>query len=240
MTRARRALAICALAAACTLPPLRGRIEVGRDPYGVFVGEGSGGSDLYAFHGTTGTVVPITFSPVGERAPALAPEGGAVLFLRSPGTVWVMNLLSGAERELELPRRAPPTERAAWSPDGRSVYTEGGGRVWRFGMPPGSAPVELRPTERASADSAFMVLLGDPAFARAELCGGDTICVTTGDRKATLAHGVTAVARWGKDSVAWVREGAMEVRPLGGGTPRIVELDPPTQVTGGISYYGGR
>ena len=40
--------------AACTLPPLRGRVEIGTDPYAVVVADGSGGADLYAIHGRTG------------------------------------------------------------------------------------------------------------------------------------------------------------------------------------------
>lgn len=235
----RRAAALGALVAACTLPPLRGRIEVGKDPYGVFVGEGSGGADLHVFHGTTGAVVPITFTPVAERAPALAPDGSAVLFLRASSAVWVMNLLSGAERELVLPRGSASAEQVAWDRDGRSAYVRAGTRTWRFAMPPGSPPVEA--SQSAEADSAFMVLLGDPAFARIAPCGADSLCaVSRAGERSPLAHRVTSPARWGRDSVAWVRNGAIEVRPLGGGSPRTVDLEPAKQVTGGISYFGGR
>ena len=234
----RRGAALCALVAACTLPPLRGRMEVGRDPYGVFVGEGSGGADLHAFHGTTGAVVPLTFSPVAERAPALAPDGSAVVFLREPASVWVMNLLSGAERELVLPRDAAPAEAAAWGPDARTVFVRAGRQTWRFSLPPGPAATEV---SSQGADSAFMVLLGSPAFASAVPCGADSLCAVNSDGATSLlADHVTAPARWGDDSVAWVRDGAIEVRPLGGGASRIVELEPRERVIGGISYFGGR
>jgi len=237
----RRAATLCAIAVACTLPPLRGRIEVGKDSYGVFVGEGSGGTDLHAFHGTTGAVVPLTCSPVAERAPALAPDGSAVLFLREPASVWVMNLLSGAERELVVPRGAGPARAAAWHADSRTVYVRAGGKVWQFALPPGAGARELPSTERGRVDSAFMVLLGDPAFATAAECGVDSLCVVTRNGENTLlAERASAPARWGRDSVAWVRDGMIEVRPLGGGAPRTVELEPRERVIGSISYFAGR
>ena len=94
-----------------TLPPLRGEIEPGKDPFVIFVGGTSqAGGDLYAVPAGGGSALPITYSGVGEMRPALAPDGGAVAFIRgaslrdtSPGTVWVMNLLNGAERQLRLP-----------------------------------------------------------------------------------------------------------------------------------------
>ena len=94
-----------------SLPPLRGHIEPGTDPFVIFVGGiGRGGGDLYAVAGSGGAAIPVTFSAVGEMRPALAPNGGAVAFLRggtlrdsTPASVWVMNLLNGAERQIALP-----------------------------------------------------------------------------------------------------------------------------------------
>ena len=57
--------------------------------------------------------IPITFSTVGEMRPALSPDGGAVAFLRAgsltdsaPVSVWVLNLINGAERQIGLPEDA--------------------------------------------------------------------------------------------------------------------------------------
>ncbi len=101
-----------------TLPPLRGQMEIGRDPYAVFVGGAGPNSDLYAVRPDGGPPVRITFTNIAELAPALSPDGGGLAFLRgtslrdsTPASVWVMNLLSGGERELVLPKGA----------DGRSV-----------------------------------------------------------------------------------------------------------------------
>src|SRR5918999_352736 len=64
-----------------TLPPLRGQIEIGRDPYAVFVGGGEHG-DLYAVRADGGAPVQITFTNVAERRPSLSPDGTRLAFLR--------------------------------------------------------------------------------------------------------------------------------------------------------------
>jgi hypothetical protein len=236
----------------CTLPPLRGRVEIGSDPYAVVVADGPGGADLYAIHGQTGEMIALTFTPVRESAPSLAPDGGAVVFLRDPAardratagrTAWVMNLLSGSERELTLPRDAAATpERVGWARDGSAAYVETSRGTWRFAMPPAGDPELVMPAGRAAADSSFMVLLGTPAFARAEPCGSPAaVCVFAGgDTGQVLAVDAADPARWGSDSVAFVREGRIHVWPLGGGAPRAVEVEPARPVTGAISYFPGR
>ena len=232
---------------ACTLPPLRGRVEIGSDPYAVIVADGSGGSDLFAIHGRTGETIALTFSPVRELAPALSPDGGAVAFLRAPAgaggggrTAWVMNLLSGAERELEPKGTAGTPQRVAWAPGGRALYLETEQGIWRYDVPPGNAPAPLAAADRAEADSAFMVLLGSPAFARAEPCGaGQGVCVISAQDTQRLAADAVSPARWGSDSVAFVREGQIQVWPLGGGAPRRVETTPAHPVTGAISFFPG-
>jgi hypothetical protein len=240
-------LLLLTMTAACTLPPLRGRVEIGSDPYAVIVADGSGGSDLFAIHGRTGETIALTFSPVRELAPSLAPDGGAVAFLREPAgvdggvrTAWVMNLLSGAERELESQATAGTPQRVAWAPDGSALYIETDRGTWRYGMPPGTAPQPLEAAHRAEADSAFMVLLGSPAFARAESCeAGEAVCVVSGQGTERLAADATSPARWGTDSVAFVRAGQIHVWPLGGGAPRRVETTPAHPVTGAISFFPG-
>lgn len=237
------------LALGCTLPPLRGKAEVGKDPYAVFVGTGPGGTDLYAFNAGTGETVAITFSPVSEKSPALSPDGATVAFLRFPpsdsaradATVWVLNLLGGGERELALPPGVAHAQRIGWARGGGAVYVATADGTWRFSMPPGSPPSRVESVARAAADSAFLVLLGDPVFARAEPCAAApaALCVAAPDTASVLAPVGSDPARWGSDSVAFVREGVIEVRPLGGGRPRVVELTPFRRVTGGLTYFPG-
>lgn len=238
------------MAAGCTLPPLRGEMEVGKDPYAVFVAEGSGGSDLYAVRPGGGVSIALTFSPVAESAPVLAPDGGSLAFLRTTGgelpTVWLMNLLSGAERALFFPEDAGASPGAlGWSRDGRTLYAETDGELWAFAVPPTGEPAAPVRGRLAAADSALAILLGDPAFARAEPC--DTVpgalCAVAGEgeseRESVMARDAAQPARWGRDSVAYVREGVIEVRPLGPGRPRRVELTPARVVTGGLTYFPG-
>ena len=155
------ALAVVGLLGGCgSLPPLRGHIEVGSDPFVVFVGGTSrAGGDLYAVPGAGGSAIPLTYSAVGEMRPALAPNGGSVAFLRgatlrdsTPGTVWVMNLLSGAEREIALPPEAAPPSRVGWNQAGTELVIQAGDRLYRSPVPPaGESAAPVPAAERVRA-----------------------------------------------------------------------------------------
>ena len=233
-------------AAAATLPPLRGQMEVGRDAYAVFVAGGAlAGGDLYAVRTEGGPVVPITFSTVGEMRPALSPDGVMLAFLRgaslrdsTPGSVWVMNLLSGAEREVELPRGAGVPRQVGWSLDGRSLVVAASAGLYTSVAPPGRLDAHAVPADgRAAAESALAVLLGRPAFARVVPCAEpDALCVA-GDTgtPGLLARGARDAARWGDDSVMFFVGDAVEIRPLGPGRARRLDWegvpDRPRQMT---------
>jgi hypothetical protein len=224
------------LAIACgTIPPLRDKIDVGRESYAIFVGGSGLSGDLYAVRGQGGPVYPITFTPVAELRPALAPGGTEVAFLRgsslrdsTPATVWVMNLLNGAERELELPQDAGRPERVAWTEDGSALMVQTSSRIYRVAAPPAKpAPMPVPPAERPAAESALAVLLGDPVFARVIPCERprDLCVVTRRGRPAILAQAASDPVRWGTDSVAFFTTGELlQIRPLARGRPRILHL----------------
>jgi hypothetical protein len=224
------------LLAACesTFLPLRGKFEVGRDPMVVFVGgDGAAGGDLYAVSTSGGRAIPITFSSVGEMRPALAPDGGAVAFLRAgsltdsaPASVWVLNLINGAERQVELPEDAGPPGQVGWTDGGRSLVIRAGGRLYLAEAPPAEGTARPVPAaQRASADSVLAVLLGRPAFARAIPCASLADLCVVGDTgsPALFAPGAREPARWGDDSVAYLEEDRLVVRPLAAGRARQVE-----------------
>ncbi|HEY3011287.1 MAG TPA: hypothetical protein VGJ36_00975 [Gemmatimonadales bacterium] len=220
------------LTACGTLPPLRGKIDVGRESYGVFVGGSGMNGDLYAVRGDGGPAFPLTFTTVAELRPALAPGGAEVAFLRglslrdsTPATVWVLNLLNGAERELRLPKGAAPPERVGWSRDGTSLVVQAGLELYRVNAPPESSdPRAVPPAERTVAESSLAVLLGDPVFARVVPCKrAEDLCVLP----RTGAPGILAQAardplRWGTDSVAFFVGELLQIRPLAKGRPRLL------------------
>jgi hypothetical protein len=228
------------LLAACesTFLPLRGKFEVGQDPMVVFVGgDGPAGGDLYAVPTSGGRAIPITFSTVGEMRPALSPDGGAVAFLRAvlragsltdsaPASVWILNLINGAERQVELPDGAGPPEQAGWTDGGRALVMRAGGRLYRAEAPPAEGVARLVPVpRRASAESALAVLLGRPAFGRAVPCANaEDLCVVGDTGSPVLfARGAREPARWGNDSVAYLEGDRLMVRPLAAGRARQVE-----------------
>jgi hypothetical protein len=213
-----------------TLPPLRGQMAIGRDPYAVFVGGEGPNSDLYAVRPDGGPPVRITFTNVAELAPALSPDGGGLAFLRgasltdsTPASVWVLNLQSGGERELVLPKGAGRPIEVGWELPGESLIVSASKGLYRFKAPPADPDARpVPPPERAAAESSLAVLLGDPVFARVTPCrsAGD-LCVT-GDSggPGLLARDAHDPARWGGDSVAFFVGDAVEIRPLGPGRPR--------------------
>jgi hypothetical protein len=240
------------LLAACdsSFLPLRGKFEIGRDPMVVFAGgrEGSGG-DLYALSPAGGQAVPITFSAVAEMRPALSPDGVTVAFLRAgsltdstPAGVWVLNLLNGAERRIELPAGAGSPERVGWADGGRSLVVKAGGKIYRADAPPAAGtatPVDA--AGHAAAESALAVLLGAPPFGRAVACrDGPDLCVV-GDTGAptVFARGAREPVRWGGDSIGYLERDRLMVRPLGAGRARLVEWTGVPLRLGQLSMFPG-
>ena len=235
MLRPLPALAASLALAACEhgFLPLGGQFEVGRDPMIIFVGgDAVAGGDLYVLQADGGPAMPITFSVVGEMRPSLSPDGRRVAFLRGasltdslPATVWVLDLMNGAEWQVGLPLRDGRPEQVGWSRDGDPVVrTEGG--IYQAGASP--ADDEARRVvgpARAAAESSLAVLLGRPAFARVVPCAAPSDLCVAGDTGAPvlLAEDASDAARWGDDSVAYLTGGRLVVRPVGAGRPRVIQ-----------------
>ena len=238
--------------AACegTLPPLRGKAEVGRDAYAVFVGGSGISSDLYAVRGDGGPAIPLTYTPVAELAPALAPNGGSVAFLRArslrdstPATIWLLNLLSGADRELRLPKGAGAPRQVGWSRNGGSLVVRAEGGLYRLDAPPAKPEPRLVPeAERVAAESSLAVLLGNPVFARVVPCQATGELCVVGDSGAPgfLARGAQQAVRWGPDSVALLIGETVEIRPLGRGRPRRLTWSQLPENPRQMTYFEGK
>jgi hypothetical protein len=252
LTLAGTALAGCS----GTLPPLRGQMEVGRDAYAIFVagsGSAAGGGDLYAVRTDGGPAVQITFTTVGEMRPALSPDGGSVAFLRSrsprdstPASVWVMNLLSGADRELELPKGAGAPAELGWAEDGGSLVVRAAGGLYRLSAPPAKPePRAVAPADRAAAESSLAVLVGQPAFARVVPCAEPGALCVAADTGAPgpLAQNAHGALRWGADSVAYFLGNLgdrVEIRPVGPGRARLLDWDNPPRGAREMTVFVGR
>lgn len=225
------ATAVGLLLGACSLSPLNRRIEVGEEPYAVFVAEGRDGwTDLFATLPGGGDPVRLTFTALVESRPRLTSRGDVVAFVRErrsggEADLVVMNLLNGAERVLEMPPEAGPIEALGWSDDDRAIYLRTAAGHWRISAPPAPATVALLgAADLPAADSALAILLGTPAFARATLCDSGGVCVVGPSGTATpLSEQGSGPFRWGRDSVAWFEDGAIVVRALGPGIPRRIE-----------------
>ena len=227
-----------ALIACGTVAPLRGKIDVGRESYVVFVGGSGLSGDLYAVGADGGPAHPITFSAVAELRPALSPDGSSVAFLRglslrdsTPASVWVMNLLNGAERELPLPQTSGAPQRVGWSKDGSSLIVQTERELYGAAAPPANPdPQPLPAADRAAAESSLAVLLGDPVFAQVVPCkrAGDLCVAPRTGRPGILAQAAHDPVRWGTDSVAFFTAGdLLQIRPLAKGRPRLLHVSNP-------------
>jgi hypothetical protein len=232
-----------------TLPPLRGQMEIGKDPYAVFVGGKGPNSDLYAVRPDGGPPVRITFTNVAELAPALSPDGGGLAFLRgtsltdsTPASIWVTNLLSGGERELSLPKGAGRPVAVGWEPGGKSLIVSASNGLYRFNAPPADADGSVVPAaDRARAESSLAVLLGDPVFTRVVPCQTrrDLCVVGASGKPRLLAQAVRDPARWGGDSVAFFVGDYLQIRPLGPGRPRILMMTKAPERPRGMTFFEG-
>jgi hypothetical protein len=224
-------------------------MEVGQDPYAVFVAGAGPNSDLYAVRAEGGAPVRITFSNIAELAPALSPDGDRLAFLRgtslrdsTPASIWVMNLLTGSERELILPKNAGRPIRVGWEPGGKSLIVSDAKGLYRFSASPASPdPRQIAPADRSRAESSLAVLLGDPVFARVISCERAADLCIAGDSGATLlARDARDPVRWGGDSVAFFVGDAVEIRPLGPGRPRQLAWSNRPKQPRGMTFFPGR
>jgi hypothetical protein len=218
------------LVAACSFSPVSRKFEPGQEPLVVFSGTGRGTAvDLFAVSPDGGDPVQFTFTQLRESMPRLSSGGQVVAFVRDRGgqpgeDLVVMNLLSGAERVLELPEDAGAIEALGWSSDDTSIYVRTATATWQVSVPPAPLEVTLLQSPHLAADSALTVILGTPAFATARECDDGGICVTGPSGETSRLHqSGTRPFRIGGDAIGWVNNGKIELRSLGPGAVRQLE-----------------
>jgi hypothetical protein len=137
-------------------------------------------------------------------------------------SVWVMNLLTGAERRIELPAGSD-AEALGWSRDGRSLLVSAGRFAYEVPAPPArGTPSAVPPLEWDRVDSALGVFVGDPPFARVYQSGESLCAAPTSGPAASVAEDARDPARWGPDSLAYFSNNELLVRPVGPGKARRV------------------
>lgn len=224
-----RRSASCVLLTACAVTPLTNKIRVGEEPFVVLVGEGPDReTDLFAAPAGGGAFARLTFNRAIESAPALAPKGILLAYVRESGgaqpkrEVVVHNLVTNGEGVIPLPASSGAPSRLGWSGDGSSLFVRTEGGTFRsLGAAGPAEPVSA--DWAARADTALAVLVGEPAFGEVIGCtgGGGGLCVRAASGENTpLAPDGRDPFRWGGDSIAYVRQGTIEIRPLSAGRPR--------------------
>jgi hypothetical protein len=215
-----------------SLSPVKNKLGVGVESYVFFDADGEDGQgDIYAGSANGGTIFRVTFSRAHESSPALSPDGVMLAFIRGPRAtdsaghrVWIMNLLSGAERKLTAAGATAFPVKLGWSIDGRTLFIRTTAGDFQTAAPPSSA--QLTPVSagsRRAADTALSVSLGDPVIAIAVPCeGGIGICAVSSSsgKSQLLSESGRNALRWGADSVGYFIGNGLEIRPLGGGNTR--------------------
>ena len=218
-------LALLAAGAGCGFTPLTNKVEVGDEAFVVVVGEGRDGSvDLFAAPAEGGRFYQFTFNQLVESNPTVAPSGTTLAFLRQAGDrpapdLILVNLKTGTETELVLPAGAGPVVRLgfATTDDSLVVATEHG-----LYLVAGSAVGAVSPGAVQAFDSLTYERVGEAGFASLRPCrSGTGWCVAKADGQETaLPSDASDPIRWGSDGLAYLRNGRIEVRPLGGGRVR--------------------
>ena len=236
-----------AIACGGTVSPLRRHAVVGRDAYAIFIADDPAGvGDLFGVRADGGPVFQITFTPVREARPALSPDGSMVAFLRGrgiddtlAGTPWVMNLLTGAERRMELPVEAE-IEAIGWGRDGRMLYASAGPFAYAIPAPPTDEPARaVSPEEWQQVDSALGVFVGEPPFARVFACEQALCAAADSGTPAAIADQGRDPARWGPDSVGYFAGDELVVRPTGPGRARRVNWNRPPRHPRELTAFAG-
>jgi len=244
----RRLGPLCAgLLCGCAVTPLTNKIAIGEEAYVIVVGDApDGNTDLFAASANGGAFFRFTYNRPVEALPRLSPDGKRVAFIRRQTNadrrsteLVVFDLKTVGETSLLLPEAAANVERLGWSPDGTQLFVQAG-QSYATPAPPARMALAPVPADRAAAvDTLTAQALGAPPYALVRRCPGNDVCIVAGADTSSLGNGTTEAIRWGTDSVAYLTNGQLTVRPLRGGHQRTPSwTDPPRNLRNPTFYPG--
>ncbi len=217
-------MALVAGGAGCGFTPLTNKVGVGSEAFVVVVGQGRDSSvDLFAAPAEGGRFYQFTYNLLVESNPTVAPSGTRVAYLRQatgrPTEIVTQSLHNGTERAQPLPPEAGSVERIGFASTDDSVVVAATGGIYLV------TPTGIEPGPEAQAarlDSLTYERVGDDGFASLRPCrAGTGSCVARPDGQETaLPEDAKDPIRWGNDALAYLRNGTIEIRPLGGGRVR--------------------
>jgi len=214
---------VAALASGCSVTPIMSKITPGEDPFVMVVGEGSdAATDLFVAPAAGGEFTRLTFTRPAEELPELAPEGRRVAFFRRYDDghleLVVLNLLTMGEIRVVPPSSLRHPIRLGWSPGGDSLAIADSTGLYL--ATPGAGSAAITPASGARLDSLTWERLGQPEFASIRPCRASAgFCAVADTVETALGSRVRDPIRWGPDALGYVRDGRLEIRPLGGGSP---------------------
>lgn len=232
-----------AIVTGCAVTPITGKIDVGEEAFVVAVGEGEdGATDLFAAPAKAGRFYRLTFTRVPEDGPRLSPSGTTLAFFRrfdDRAEVVVLDLTSMAEKRARVDSSA---HRIGWSAAGDTIFVAIRGTTLHGQVGPALLFVPMGEADRAAAEIALAEPLGDPAFATVARCRrAEGICAVVDDSTETvLGDPSVEPVRWGPDAVGYVKDGRIEVRPLGGGRPSHPNLTGAPRGIRQLSHHPGK
>lgn len=242
----RRLLALgIAVTAGCNVTPLTGKITPGDEAFLIVVGEGDDGTtDLFAAPANGGAFYRLTYSRPVETAPAIGPDGRRVAFLRQyqdrKTELVVLDL--GSMSEVRMPvSLGLDHARLGWSERGDSIAVGSESRLWIAALSAAQRTAQAVPAlDSARVDSLTRQRLGSPVFAVITGCRATPgWCATSASGETALAANAGDPFRWGPDAVAYLAEGRVEVRPLGGGATRSISWKDPPRNLRQPTYHPG-
>jgi Tol biopolymer transport system component/imidazolonepropionase-like amidohydrolase len=207
----------------------------------VYASDRAGDADLWQRDLSTGAERRLSSLPGAQVAPRVSPDGGRVAYADQDGVTWVLDLTSGAARQVTPPLFMPG--RPTWSADGRTValaavkpysrrFREGTSQILTVNLDSGTltyteplphASIATRGDDGPvwSPDGRYLAFVVESCAWVVPVSSAGTF---TGEAR-QVTHEVTDSLSWlGSDRLLYLHNGGLRSVSLAGGAPRDVPL----------------